>query len=77
MERTTPHNLYWTEERCAEEALKYTTRKDFLETSPGAYNAAKKMDCLILFVLIWQELLNLLGIGLRLDVLGKPGDTKV
>ena len=42
MKRPTPHNLYWTAERCAEEALKYTTRKDFLETSPGAYNAAKK-----------------------------------
>lgn len=42
MERPTPHNLYWTTERCAEEALKYTTRRDFKEARPGAYNAAKK-----------------------------------
>lgn len=42
MERPTPHNLYWTAERCAEEALKYMTRRDFQEASPGAYNAAKK-----------------------------------
>lgn len=42
MERPTPHNLYWTTERCAEEALKYTTRRDFQKSSPGAYKAAKK-----------------------------------
>jgi hypothetical protein len=29
-------------ERCEEEALKYTTRRDFQEASPGAYNAVKK-----------------------------------
>jgi len=42
MERPIPHNLYWTAERCAEEALKYMTRRDFLKASPGAYNAALK-----------------------------------
>ena len=35
----------------------------------------KRVDCLIQFVPIWQDLLNLLAIGLRLDVLGKPNDT--
>lgn len=43
MERPTPHNRFWTIEKCREEALKYTTRKDFQEGSGGAYNAAKKM----------------------------------
>ena len=46
MERPTPHNLYWTEERCAEEALKYTSRRDFQVNSLGAYNAAKKKGLL-------------------------------
>ena len=46
MERPTPHNRYWTIERCHNEALKYTTRKDFKEGSGGAYNAAKRMGLL-------------------------------
>jgi predicted GIY-YIG superfamily endonuclease len=33
---------YWTKERCAEEALKYSKRGDFLIKSKGAYNAASK-----------------------------------
>lgn len=46
MERPTPHNRYWTIEKCREEALKYSTRKDFQEGSGGAYNAAKRMGLL-------------------------------
>ena len=46
MERPTPHNRFWTTERCHEEALKYTTRRDFQEGSGGAYNAAKRMGVL-------------------------------
>ena len=46
MERPNPHNSYWTIEKCHEEALKYTTRKDFQKDSCGAYNAAKRMGVL-------------------------------
>lgn len=33
---------YWTKERCAEEAQKYTTRNDFQRKSAGAFEAASK-----------------------------------
>lgn len=33
---------YWTKERCREEALKYTLRKDFRISSGGAYSAASR-----------------------------------
>src|ERR1035437_8214206 len=33
---------YWTYEKCAEEALKYKTKKEFRENSLSAYDAAKK-----------------------------------
>lgn len=46
MERPTPHNSYWTSERCHDEALKYTTRKDFQRGSGGAYNAARRKGLL-------------------------------
>ena len=46
MERPTSSNRYWTIEKCREEALKYTTRKDFQGGSGGAYNAATKMGLL-------------------------------
>lgn len=42
MERPTPHNLYWTLERCQEEANKYATLSDFINGSESAYNAAKR-----------------------------------
>ena len=32
----------WTKERCREEALKYTTRKDFLNNSASAYRIAQR-----------------------------------
>lgn len=37
---------YWTKERCAEEAMKYDTRSTFRVESNGAYNSARKSDCL-------------------------------
>ena len=37
-----PHG-YWTKERCQEEALKYTTKKEFGLYSASAYNRAKKL----------------------------------
>ena len=46
MERPTPHNRFWTKERCQEEALKYTTRRDFQKGCGSAYNAAKRMGVL-------------------------------
>lgn len=33
---------YWTEERCKEEALKYTSRKEFCKKSPRAYQLCLK-----------------------------------
>ena len=36
----------WTEEVCREEALKYTTRKEFRRMCEGAYNKAKEMGWL-------------------------------
>ena len=35
-------NLYWTKERCQEEALNYTYRNDFRKNSKGAYPSAHK-----------------------------------
>jgi predicted GIY-YIG superfamily endonuclease len=35
-------NGWWTFERVAEEALKYSTRKEFARAAPGACNAARK-----------------------------------
>lgn len=35
-------NGYWTKERCAEEALKYTMRKDFQKGSSGCYTIAHR-----------------------------------
>ncbi len=34
----------WTFEKCQVEALKYKTRSDFIDNSPGAYAAARKHD---------------------------------
>jgi hypothetical protein len=42
MEYIYRENGYWTYERCKEEALKYTTRKDFIENSKGAYGVIMK-----------------------------------
>lgn len=33
---------FWTEEKCAEESMKYTSRSDFSEYSSGAYTSALK-----------------------------------
>ena len=33
---------YWTKERCLEEALKYSTMKEFRNVSSAAYNASHK-----------------------------------
>lgn len=41
MKRPSPHNFYWTKERCKEEAAKYDTIKSFRENS-YAYNVARK-----------------------------------
>jgi hypothetical protein len=43
-------NGYWTKNRCREEALKYTTKKDFLEGCPSAHAAAAKRGWLEEFV---------------------------
>jgi len=37
---------YWTEEKCYEEALKYTKRDDFQKRSSGAYAAARRLKIL-------------------------------
>lgn len=37
---------YWTKEKCKEEALKYTTFKDFREYSSSAYSTAKRLKIL-------------------------------
>jgi len=36
------NNLYWTKERCQEEALNYEYRNDFRKNSKGAYSSAHK-----------------------------------
>lgn len=46
MERPTSPNKYWTIERCQEEALKYASKRSFLEGCSGAYCAARKMGLL-------------------------------
>ena len=43
-------NGYWTKTKCREEALKYTTKKEFLEGCPSAHAAAAKHGWLDEFV---------------------------
>lgn len=38
---------YWTAERCHEAALRYKTRKEFLQGDRSAYSAATRLGCLI------------------------------
>jgi len=43
MKKNNPRN-YWTFEKCREEALKYTNKKDFKDNAGGAFSIATKRN---------------------------------
>ena len=44
--KTRKHSGYWTLEKCQEDALKYTSRKEWNKSNIGAYNSARKNNWL-------------------------------
>lgn len=49
---------YWTKERCFSEFRKYSTKKDFVKNSPGAFTAMRRNDWI---KEVWHELDNKIG----------------
>lgn len=60
LQRIVRPNGYWTRERCEEESLKYTSKRDFLEGCPAAYAAAVKRGWLDDFVWLVDKRIDII-----------------